>query len=150
MPKAISRSLGKWLFPLLSLREREKKKGGGVLMWFFCQTGKIWSLLRLDFFFQLLWNVKSKKCKLWIEYWATLTLLLGRYIWTVWFYVFKIDWFLYLSNSETVTVATFEIRLTPLVSMVLPILAKCVACVVHISSITHMRTPSCSQKENII
>lgn len=90
------------------------------------------------------------KCKLWIEYWATLTLLLGRYIWTVWLYVFKIDWFLYLSNSETVTVATFEIRLTPLVSMVLPILAKFVACVVHISSMTHMLTPSCSQKENTI
>lgn len=90
------------------------------------------------------------KCKLWIEYWATLTLLLGRYIWTVWFYVFKIYWFLYLSNSETVTVATFEIRLTPLVSVVLPVLAKFVACVVHISSITHMLTPSCSQKENTI
>lgn len=36
--------------------------------------------------------MKSQKCKLWIEHWAfqtTLTLLLGCYFWSVWFYIFK-------------------------------------------------------------
>lgn len=128
MPGAISRSLGKWLFPQLSLRgrergkergserERERERKGGIdVIQPSNRKNMITAEVRSFCFFQPSWNVKSHKCKLWIEYLPfqkTLTLLLGCYFWSGRLYTFK-------QNSEAAKFPTFEIQLAPLESVVL-------------------------------